>query len=180
MDDNIIVLQKQHVVITTYYKRGIDLSNNFIHEHFTDTIFYQIELTAKYCKLLGQQVFEKYSAGISLEEYTVLDTLSENNSLCQRDLAKLILKDRANTGKLLDILADKGYISRELSVKNNRPVKLVNITDKGMDKLNEVASKVRPNYNLVKEKINKRNLQKVGDLLKELRQVLNETIEIQI
>ena len=100
--------------------------------------------------------------------------------MCQRDLAKLILKDRANTGKLLDILADKGYISRELSVKNNRPVKLVNITDKGMDKLNEVASKVRPNYNLVKEKINKRNLQKVGDLLKELRQVLNETIEIQI
>ena len=151
-----------------------------IHEHYTDTIFYQIELTAKYCKLLGQQVFEKFDSGISLEEYSVLDVLSINNSLCQRDIAKLILKDRANTGKLLDTLAKKNLISRELTVKNNRPVKLVRITDEGIAKVNEVAAKARPNYNLVKEKINKRNISIVGDLLKELREILKETIEIQI
>ena len=151
-----------------------------LQEHFTDTIFYQIELTAKSCKILGQQVFEKYNSGITLEEYAVLDTLLSKNSLCQRDLAKLILKDRANTGKLLDTLAHKGYIKRELSIKNNRPVKLVSITDNGINKLKEVASKVRPNYNKVKEKIDRKNLAKVGDLLKELRQVLNETVEIQI
>ena len=73
-----------------------------IHEHFTDTIFYQIELTAKYCKLLGQQSFEKFNLGISLDEYAILDVLTINESLCQRDIAKLILKDRANTGKVLD------------------------------------------------------------------------------
>ena len=140
-----------------------------IHEHFTDTIFYQIELTAKYCKLLGQQVFEKFNLGISLEEYSVLDVLTINESLCQRDIAKLILKDRANTGKLLDTLASKNLISRELTVKNNRPVKLVKITEEGIKKINEVAEKARPNYNLVKEKINNRNISKVGDLLKELR-----------
>ncbi len=151
-----------------------------IHEHFTDTIFYQIELTAKYCKLLGQQVFEKFNLGISLEEYSVLDVLTINEALCQRDIAKIILKDRANTGKLLDSLALKKYITRELAVKNNRPVKLVKITDEGIKKVNEVAEKARPNYNLVKEKINNRNLAKVGDLLKELREVLKETIEIQI
>ena len=151
-----------------------------IHEHFTDTIFYQIELTAKYCRLLGQQVFEKFNLGISLEEYSVLDVLTINEALCQRDIAKIILKDRANTGKLLDSLALKKYITRELSVKNNRPVKLVKITDEGIKKVNEVAEKARPNYNLVKEKINNRNLAKVGDLLKELREVLKETIEIQI
>ena len=151
-----------------------------LHEHFTDTIFYQIELTAKYCKLLGQQVFEKFDLGISLEEYSVLDVLSINEALCQRDIAKLILKDRANTGKLLDTLAKKNLISRELTVKNNRPVKLVRITDEGIAKLNETALKARPNYNLVKEKIDKRNISKVGDLLKELREILKETVEIQI
>ena len=128
-----------------------------IHEHFTDTIFYQIELTAKYCKLLGQQVFEKFNAGITLEEYSVLDVLTVNESLCQRDIAKLILKDRANTGKLLDSLAEKKYIVRELTVKNNRPVKLVKITEEGLKKLEEVASKVRPNYKIVREKINNHN-----------------------
>ena len=65
-------------------------------QHFTDTIFYQIELTARYCKILGQQVFEKYDTGISVEEYTALDVIMVNRNLCQRDLAKIILKDRAN------------------------------------------------------------------------------------
>ena len=151
-----------------------------IHEHFTDTIFYQIELTAKYCKLLGQQVFEKFNVGLTLEEYSVLDVLTVNGALCQRDIAKLILKDRANTGKLLDTLADKGYIKRELTVKNNRPVKLVQITDEGVEKINSVADKVRPNYKLVKDRINNTDISKVGDLLKELREILKETIEIQI
>ena len=149
-------------------------------EHFTDTIFYQIELTAKYCKLLGQQVFEKFDLGISLEEYSVLDVLTVNESLCQRDIAKLILKDRANTGKLLDTLSQKGFISRELTVKNNRPVKLVKITDAGVEKINEVAEKVRPKYRLVREKIQNRHIEKVGGLLKELREILKETVEIQI
>lgn len=168
------MLLKQHQLY-----RGIIVDSE-LQEHFTDTIFYQIELTAKYCKMLGQQVFEKYDAGITIEEYSVLDTLMCKESLCQRDLAKLILKDRANTGKLLDSLSDRGYIKRVLSVKNNRPVKLVSITDEGIKKLNDVARKVRPNYTMVRDKINKKNLTKVGDLLKELRQVLDETIDIQI
>lgn len=151
-----------------------------IQEHYTDTIFYQIELTAKYCKLLGQQVFEKFNLGISLEEYAVLDVLTINESLCQRDIAKLILKDRANTGKLLDTLASKNLITRELTVKNNRPVKLVRITEEGLKRVNEMAEKARPNYTLVKDKINKRNISMVGGLLKELREILKETIEIQI
>lgn len=151
-----------------------------IHEHFTDTIFYQIELTAKYCKRLGQQVFEKFDLGISLEEYSVLDVLSMNDALCQRDIAKIILKDRANTGKLLDSLAGKGLITRELTVKNNRPVKLVKITNDGIKRVNEVAMAARPNYKIVKDRINVRNISKVGDLLKELREILKETIEIQI
>ena len=150
------------------------------HEHITDTIFYQIELTAKYCKLLGQQTFDKFNLEISLDEYYVLDVLTINESLCQRDIAKLILKDRANTGKLLDSLAKKGYITRELTAKNNRPVKLVKITDIGREKIEEIVEKVGPHYRLIREKINSTNIIKVGTLLKELREILKETIEIQI
>ncbi len=149
-------------------------------EHFTDTIFYQIELTAKYCKLLGQQVFEQYKTGISVEEFAVLDTILCNGELCQRDLAKLILKDRANTGKLLDVLEKKGLIVRKLSMKNNRPVKLMELTDAGNDKIKYAINKIRPHYSEVKERIANSDLAKVKDLLKDLREMLNETIHIQI
>lgn len=148
--------------------------------HFTDTIFYQIELTAKYCKLLGSQVFEKYNAGISCEEYTVLDVLANSPKMCQRDLAKIILKDRANTGKLLDGLEKQGYITRTLSIKNNRPVKIVEITDEGRKKAEFVLDKIRPHYLQVKDMIDNSDVARVGELLQQLRKILDETLEIQI
>ena len=149
-------------------------------EHFRNTIFYQIELTARYCKMLGAQVFEQYNLGLTVEEYAVLDTLTFNKELCQRDLAKLILKDRANTGKLLDGLEAKGYINRRLAMKNNRPVKLIEITDAGNKKVEDAAKKIRPHYVAVKEKIDNTDIARVGELLAELRQVLDESLEIQI
>ena len=151
-----------------------------MQEHFTNTIFYQIELTAKYCKLLGSQVFEKYGTGISCEEYSVLDVLANSPTMCQRDLAKIILKDRANTGKLLDSLEKRGYVTRTLSIKNNRPVKIVEITNEGVKKAEEVLEKIRPHFRHVMEKINNSDVARVSDLLKELREILDETLEIQI
>ena len=148
--------------------------------HFTDTIFYQIELTAKYCKLMGQQVFEKYQVGLTVEEYSVLDTLICKPEICQRDLAKLILKDRANTGKILDSLEKHGYIRRKLAIKNNRPVKIAEITDSGKAKVEEVYGKLRPHMQVVMDKINNSDLARVSDLLRELREFLNDTLEIQI
>lgn len=151
-----------------------------IREHFTDTIFYQIELTAKYCKLLGTQVFDKFDAGISCEEFSVLDVLECNPELCQRDLAKIILKDRANTGKLLDTLEKKGLVTRTLSIKNNRPVKIVKITEEGIKKVHEATERIRPHFMHIKDKIKNSDIARVGELLSELRNILDESLEIQI
>ena len=149
-------------------------------EHFRNTIFYQIEHTAKYCKLLGAQVFEQFNVGLSVEEYSILDTLMIEKELCQRDLAKLILKDRANTGKLLDGLEKKGFIRRILSIKNNRPVKLIEITEDGIKQAEEAAKRIRPYYMKIKEKIDNSDIAKVGELLSDLRQILQESLKIQI
>lgn len=151
-----------------------------LKHHFTDTIFYEIELTSKFCKMLGAQVFEKYQTGISIEEFSILDTLLCNPGLCQRDIAKLILRDRANTGKLLDTLEKKGYLERTLSVKNNRPVKIAKLTEAGIKKTYETTELIKPHLAIAREKILNSDLSKLRALLKEFRTVLNETIEIKI
>ena len=118
--------------------------------------------------------------GITVEEYTILDTLLSQNDLCQRDLAKLILKDRANTGKLLDGLEKRGLITRKLSIKNNRPVKLIEITEAGINQAEEAAKRIRPHYVAIKEQIDNTDIARVGELLTELRNILNESLKIQI
>lgn len=68
------MLPKQH----TLFKRLTNYGEAMISEnkHFTDTIFYQIELTARYTKLLGTQLFGKLGVGLTPEEFATLDTIS--------------------------------------------------------------------------------------------------------
>lgn len=154
--------------------------NKIIASHHTDSIFYEIELTAKYCKKLGIQVFERYIPDLNLEEFVILDTLFCNSEICQRDIAKIILRDRANTGKILDTLEKKNFIKRQLSLKNNRPVKMVKLTNIGYKKTIEATNLLQPHKKIVEEKLKKNDLIKLSEMLKKLRDVLNETVELQI
>lgn len=169
------MLLKQHTL-----NRGFTNVQDNFKNHFTDSIFYEIELTAKYCKMLGTQVFEKYSVGIPIEEFAILDTILCNPGICQRDLAKLVLRDRANTGKLLDSLEKKGYVERKLAIKNNRPVKITSLTEEGTKRTIEVSNRVKPHMEMIKEKIQNSDLGKLRDMLQEFRDVLNKTLEIRI
>ena len=114
-------------------------------EHFIDSIYYQLEQTAKYCRYLGMQLFQKLNLAINLVEFVVLDTLLGHEGICQRDLAKLILKDRPSTGRLLNSLEEKGYIERFIDTKNNRLVRKMKLTPLGLKTTQEVTTIIR-NY----------------------------------
>ena len=112
-------------------------------EHYTDSIFYQFEQTAKYCRFLGVQVFQKLNMSISPDEFYALDVIMMHDNICQRELAKLILKDRPNTGRILDSLEGKGYIERFADTKNNRLVRRMRITDTGRKVTEETSERLR-------------------------------------
>ncbi|MBQ2611666.1 hypothetical protein IJF81_04660 [bacterium] len=149
-------------------------------KHYTESIYYEILQTAKFCKTLGVQVFDKFNLGISIEEYSALDTILINDNICQRDLAKLILKDRANTGRLLDSLDKKKLIKRHVDLKNNRLVRRIKITEKGKKVLQDITIKVSPLYEKCVEKINQSQIETLRTLMKTMRNQLSEVVEIQI
>jgi len=148
--------------------------------HYTDSIFYEIELTAKYCKMLGTQFFDKINAGITPDEYIVLDTILTNPEICQRDIAKSILKDRANTGKILDSLEKKGYIERILTTKNNYPVRMAKLTELGHQKVKYISDTEKPYTDIVREKFEEMDVARIKTNLKKLREELKQILEIQI
>ena len=77
-------------------------------ERYTDSLYYELEQTTKFFRVFSMKFFKKMEVDISPDEYVTIETILCNAGICQRDLAKLILKDRANTGKILNTLEDKG------------------------------------------------------------------------
>lgn len=149
-------------------------------EHYTDSIHYELEQTSRLMKMLGKQLFEKLEIGITMDEYSALDTISINSGICQRDLAKLIIKDRANTGKILDKLEQKGFMTRFIDTKNNRLVKRLGITESGYNELNLINRKIKHYFENVTKRISKENVQKVKDALRALRLELEQIVETNI
>ena len=148
--------------------------------HYTDTIHYELEQTARLMKILTLQLFSNLCIEISFDEYCALDTISINKQICQRDLAKLILKDRANTTRILNGLEYKGFVTRIIDTKNNRLVKKLEITQKGIDELNSISIKIKSYMDNVTKKIAPEEIERVQNVLKNFRLDLEKIVEMKI
>lgn len=151
-----------------------------VQTHYIDSIYYDLELTANVIKTLGTQLFEKMGIGLSPLEHAALDTISCNSGICQRDLAKLIFKDRANTGRILDSLEVKGLITRIIDTKNNRLVRKLGLTDKGKKKLKEVHDKLEKVFKDISVAISDEDIAQIQSSLRLLRKSVLETVNVNI
>ena len=98
---------------------------------YNKSIFYKIAKLAVYIESLGKNFFESRKLNVSIDEFAALKAILRNPDICQRDLAKIILRDRVRTGRILSSLEKKEYIVRKNDTKNNRLVKKICITQKG-------------------------------------------------
>jgi|InofroStandDraft_1065614.scaffolds.fasta_scaffold00202_71 DNA-binding MarR family transcriptional regulator len=149
-------------------------------EHYTDSIFYQFEQTAKYCRFLGVQVFQKLNMSISPDEFYALDVIMMHDNICQRELAKLILKDRPNTGRILDSLEGKGYIERFADTKNNRLVRRMRITDTGRKVTEETSERLREYISNLPKIFSDEDKNKLKELMIRFRESLEKEVEMKI
>ena len=148
--------------------------------HYTDSIYYELEQTSRLMKKITSQLFTKLEIDITMDEYAALDTISINAGICQRDLAKFILKDRANTGRILDSLEQKGFITRFIDTKNNRLVKKMGITENGLKELNMIDSKIERYLKSLTRKIDPADVERVQETLKSFRIELEKVVQINI
>lgn len=148
--------------------------------HYIESIHYDLEQTARLMRLLSVQLFEKLNISLSIDEYAALDTVSINAGICQRDLAKLILKDRANTGRILDSLEQKGFITRFIDTKNNRLVKKTGITEKGYKELKSITRKFSDYINSMTAAIDKEEVDAIQQSLRQFRKTLEKQVNMNI
>jgi len=85
---------------------------------------------------------------LTSEQWAVLARLREEDGLTQNELAKRILKDQANTTRILDKVEKKGLVKR-VDALNDRRTYLIYLTEEGRHAV-EVCN---PLVQQVKEKI---------------------------
>lgn len=148
--------------------------------HYTESLIYLMEQTVVYFRVKGAQFFNELNLGITIDQFVTLDAIYCNNDICQRDVSKIVLKDRSNTGRILTILEENDLIKRAVETKGKRLVKKVYITDKGKQIIEENHPKLRNAFSKVFEDISEEEFATLRQTLNKMKDHLSKTTSIQI
>lgn len=85
------------------------------------------------CKLKKylSEVFKKNNVNLTAEQYLVMDTLWNEGTLTQQEIAFIIQKDKNSVTQFIDNLEKKGLVARSVS-KEDRRVNNIVVTQEGM------------------------------------------------
>ena len=146
-------------------------------EHYTESLPYELELTSRVLHETIVRFFNENNFGITHDEFVVLDTLSINDGISQIDLAKLILKGRAHTGRFLMSLEEKGLVVRSPSKKGKRLIMQNSVTAKGRLVLQKVSDFIERYINDMNLQDKQENAAKLIQLLRVVRSDLLERFD---
>lgn len=148
--------------------------------HFVDSLVYLMEQTSQYCKVKGSQFLEDLNIGLTLDQYSALDTISFNQGICQRDLSKLILRDRSCTSRILNFLEQGDFIERRIETKGKRLVKKLYIASKGENILAKYQEKLKNLFAKVFEEISDEEFAVIRRGIEKMKNCISRYTEISL
>ena len=85
------------------------------------------------CKLKKHlaEVFKRNGVNLTAEQYLVMDTLWNEGTLTQQEIAFIIQKDKNSVTQFIDNLEKKGLVTRSVSQEDRRVNNIV-VTEAGM------------------------------------------------
>lgn len=116
---------------------------------------------------------------LTLDQYEVLWVLLRHDGLYQRQLGQILLKDRPNTTRLVNILCEKKLVERRADVDNKRK-HMVFITEAGKNKVNDLKPLKEGLINKVLKGISQEELDMTLATLEKIRFNLKDEFTMQI
>lgn len=107
-----------------------------------DTSGFMLERTARRMKQFVQEHLHQAGAGITVDQWLILQELNRQDGQSQLDIAKATYKDPPTMTRILDILVEKGLVHREHDPADRRRFSIL-LTPAGRQKIEEVLPLVR-------------------------------------
>lgn len=114
-------------------------------EKLNDLFFYNLEKTVKtYRRFISNQL-KTNGLEITLDQWLILRAVSENPDITQNDIADMVFKDKASVTRIIELLVQNGFLTRDFHATNRRMVQL-SITVKGnqtIETLSQMLNSIR-------------------------------------
>ena len=156
------------------------MKKNKVFENYAESPFYQISSTAKYLKRMIMNYFSQIGLDMTSDEFLAMDIIYFNPGICQRDLAKELLRDRAGTGRVVSSLETKGIVERSITTKGNHLVRNMKLTPYGEEVLKQSQDKLSSAVENMTKLFPEEETAELNKLLDKLKKILSELVKTNI
>jgi len=101
-----------------------------------------LERTAKRMKQYFQQQLLDRGAGVTVDQWVILQQLQRNDGMSQHELAQATFKDAPTVTRILDLLSEKGLLRRTPDEADRRRYR-IELTKQGRARIEQVLPIVR-------------------------------------
>ena len=129
---------------------------------------------------LSTQTFTEKEFGLTPDQYVILSLLIENEEIvCQRQLAEIMLKDRANIARIIEIMHKNGLIEK-IPDSNGRKIYKLIVTEKGKKLKDKVFSTDIDLRNAITNNISAEELATTFNTLEKMNKNIRDKVKLQI
>ena len=146
--------------------------------HYVDTVIYSVDMIIKNLKAELKHKIDKLDLGITGEQFVVLDTVSYYENIYPQKLSDILMKDKSNTTRMIQILVDKGLLIKEAGKSNNRLVYILKITDKGKKLVDDNMPKIKKYITEIFANISDEEIELLHKMSKKFETALTDNIKI--
>ena len=129
---------------------------------------------------LSTQTFTEKEFGLTPDQYVILSLLLENEEIvCQRQLAEIMLKDRANIARIIEIMHKNGLIEK-IPDSNGRKIYKLIVTEKGKKLKDKVFPTDIDLRNAITNNISAEELTTTFNTLEKMNKNIRDKVKLQI
>lgn len=134
-----------------------------------------LDRTARKVKSYAQQRFKELDLDITVDQWLILKHTNENDGMSQKELAGLLYKDMPTVTRIVDLLCNKGLVSRIVHPQDRRSF-IVQLTTAGKEKVTTSKEQVRSIRLKAWEGLNENDFKAFNRILNRIYNNLNADI----
>lgn len=136
-------------------------------EKLNDTLLYTLDKCFRTYNQFSQRNVRKVGYDITIDQWLILKSVSENPNITQNDISKIVFKDNASITRIIQLLVNAGYLSRETHASDRRRVNLT-LTESGKKITIDVNEIAKQNRAAALKNIDEQSIEKMKVLLQKI------------
>jgi MarR family transcriptional regulator, transcriptional regulator for hemolysin len=141
-------------------------------ENLENIVFYTIDKSIKSYRQYAQRQLKAAGFELTIDQWLVLKSIEEDSEAKQQDIAEKAFKDVASITRIIEMLVQKEYLSREFHTSDRRRFKLL-LTNKGTESLQRMQAYINTNRNKALEGISQKDIEHLSKTLNKIIENVN-------